>query len=243
MPLYRAELLAKKPLWHGALIHDVSQVLHLPFDYDDGSYARDRSGAHNHGIIYGATLATGKIGMSRSFDGVDDYVDCGDIDEAEGVTRTDANSYMDLSGGGFTGWGFHRVGWDLPFCFKAAYMRVSVNSLGSSYGGCLYLRSMQHGGEYSLRIETDATTDDFRLYRDGTKIASEAVDLANNVDYVLEFMWLGELGKLYAWRDGVLKFSVDDSTYRFMDRIYYGWRKSGPETCRFTQPYLVLVSV
>jgi len=48
-------------------------VLHLPFDYDDGSYARDRSGHGNHCTIYGATLATGKIGMARSFDGVDDY--------------------------------------------------------------------------------------------------------------------------------------------------------------------------
>jgi len=75
MPLYRAELLAKKPLRYAALIHDVSQVLYLPFDWDDGSYARDRSGYGNHGTIYGATLATGKIGMARRFDGVDDYVE------------------------------------------------------------------------------------------------------------------------------------------------------------------------
>jgi len=75
MPLYRAELLAKKPLWHGALIHDISQVLHLPFDYDDGSYARDRSGYNNHSTIYGAARVGGKIGMALSFDGVDDYVE------------------------------------------------------------------------------------------------------------------------------------------------------------------------
>jgi len=78
MPLYRAELLAKKPLWHGALIHDVSQVLYLPFDYDDGSYARDRSGCQNDGIIYGATLTAGKIRMGRKFDGTDDYVEVAD---------------------------------------------------------------------------------------------------------------------------------------------------------------------
>jgi len=78
MPLYRAELLAKKPLRYAALIHDVSQVLYLPFDWDDGSYARDRSGYNNHGTIYGATLASGKIGMAREFDGVDDYVDVPD---------------------------------------------------------------------------------------------------------------------------------------------------------------------
>jgi len=74
MPLYRAELLAKKPLRYAALIHDVSQVLYLPFDWDDGSYARDRSGTNIHGTIYGATLAAGKIGLARDFDGVDDYV-------------------------------------------------------------------------------------------------------------------------------------------------------------------------
>jgi len=75
MPLYRAELLAKKPLRYAALIHDVSQVLYLPFDYDDGSYARDRSGYNNHSTIYGATLTAGKIGMGRKFDGIDDYLE------------------------------------------------------------------------------------------------------------------------------------------------------------------------
>jgi len=78
MPLYRAELLAKKPLRYAALIHDVSQVLYLPFDYDDGSYARDRSGYNNHGTIYGAARADGKIGMALSFDGIDDYVEVAD---------------------------------------------------------------------------------------------------------------------------------------------------------------------
>jgi len=75
MPLYRAELIAKKPSQTGALIHDLSQVLHLPFDYDDGSYARDRSGYGNDGTIYGPTLAAGIIGSARYFDAIDDYVE------------------------------------------------------------------------------------------------------------------------------------------------------------------------
>jgi len=78
MPLYRAELLAKKPLRYAALLHDVSQVLYLPFDYDDGSYARDRSGFRNDGTIHGATLAAGKIGMCRSFDGVGNRIEVPD---------------------------------------------------------------------------------------------------------------------------------------------------------------------
>jgi len=84
MPLYRAELLAKKPLRYAALIHDVSQVLHLPFDWDDGPYARDRSGYNNSGTIYGATLAAGKIGMAREFDGTDDYVEVPAMPEGQG---------------------------------------------------------------------------------------------------------------------------------------------------------------
>jgi hypothetical protein len=48
-------------------------VLYLPFDKDDGSYARDRSGYNNHGVIYGASRVSGKVGNALSFDGVDDY--------------------------------------------------------------------------------------------------------------------------------------------------------------------------
>jgi len=75
LPLIRAELQRRRLPRPGPLIHDLSQVLYLPFDHDDGSYARDRSGYNNHGIIYGATIAAGKIGMARSFDGVDDYIE------------------------------------------------------------------------------------------------------------------------------------------------------------------------
>jgi len=75
LPLIRAELQRRRLPRPGPLLHDLSQVLYLPFDHDDGSYARDRSGYNNHGTIYGATLATGKIGMARSFDGVDDRVE------------------------------------------------------------------------------------------------------------------------------------------------------------------------
>jgi len=46
-------------------------VLWLPFDGD----VRDYSGNSNHGLNYGASWATGKIGNALSFDGVDDYVD------------------------------------------------------------------------------------------------------------------------------------------------------------------------
>jgi len=74
MPLYRAELRRRKGPLPPVLIHDPSQVLYLPFDKDDGDYARDRSGHANHGTIHGATRVAGKVANALSFDGVDDEV-------------------------------------------------------------------------------------------------------------------------------------------------------------------------
>jgi hypothetical protein len=74
MPMYRAELINRNLYYPKPRLHDKSLVLYLPFDKDDGSYARDRSGYNNHGTIYGAIRVDGKVGKALSFDGVDDYV-------------------------------------------------------------------------------------------------------------------------------------------------------------------------
>ena len=76
---------AARPLrmtgWASFLRHylatDPNQVLWAPLDAGEGSTAYDLSGRDNHGTIYGASWATGKIFNSLSFDGIDDYVDCG----------------------------------------------------------------------------------------------------------------------------------------------------------------------
>jgi len=92
MPLIREELQRRRLPRPGPLLHDLSQVLYLPFDHDDGPYARDRSGYNNHGTIYGATREAGKVADALSFDGVDNYV------EADGVvadlTLTDPWTWM-----------------------------------------------------------------------------------------------------------------------------------------------------
>jgi hypothetical protein len=73
MPMYRAELINRNLYYPKPRLHDKSLVLYLPFDKDDGSYARDRSGYNKHGVIYGASRVAGKVGGALSFDGVDDY--------------------------------------------------------------------------------------------------------------------------------------------------------------------------
>jgi hypothetical protein len=52
-------------------------VLCLPFDEGSGTTAKDFSGYGNNGTLYGPTWVDGKYGKALSFDGVDDYVDCG----------------------------------------------------------------------------------------------------------------------------------------------------------------------
>ncbi|MEA1894264.1 MAG: LamG-like jellyroll fold domain-containing protein [Euryarchaeota archaeon] len=47
------------------------------FDEGSGSVLKDSSGNGNDGVIYGATWVDGKYWKALEFDGVDDYVDCG----------------------------------------------------------------------------------------------------------------------------------------------------------------------
>jgi len=64
------------------------EVLVLHFDEGSGTVARDASGNGNDGTIYGATWVNGKYGKALSFDGVEDYVDCGN-DVSLNFERTD----------------------------------------------------------------------------------------------------------------------------------------------------------
>jgi len=60
-------------------------VLWLKFNEGSGNIAYDSSFYNNHGTIYGATWTDGKFGKALGFDGVDDYVDCGN-DESLNIT-------------------------------------------------------------------------------------------------------------------------------------------------------------
>ncbi|MEM4461217.1 MAG: hypothetical protein QXY70_03730, partial [Nanopusillaceae archaeon] len=55
-------------------------VLYLPFDEGSGNIVYDYSGNNNHGVLYNNLVWTdGMFGRALSFDGIDDYVDCGNI--------------------------------------------------------------------------------------------------------------------------------------------------------------------
>ncbi len=56
---------------------DYGLVAEWHFDEGSGIVVKDSSGNRNDGTIHGATWVDGKFGKALSFDGVDDYVDCG----------------------------------------------------------------------------------------------------------------------------------------------------------------------
>ena len=60
-------------------------VLIFPFIEGRGTKLHDFSRHRNHGTIHGATWTQGKFGKALSFDGIDDYVDCGN-DESLDIT-------------------------------------------------------------------------------------------------------------------------------------------------------------
>jgi hypothetical protein len=55
-----------------------SPIAHWTFDETSGTVAHDSAGSYN-GSVSGATWTTGKVGGALSFDGINDYVNCGDI--------------------------------------------------------------------------------------------------------------------------------------------------------------------
>jgi hypothetical protein len=56
------------------------------FDGYPINFTKDLSGNENHGTIYGAVAGGGKVGSALSFDGVDDYVDCGNVNPIIAIT-------------------------------------------------------------------------------------------------------------------------------------------------------------
>jgi len=111
MPLYRWEIIRRRKPLITRKLHDVSQVLYLPFDKNHEPYSvesydptqvlrlpfedppqevtRDRSGSGNDGTIYGATRVIGKVRNALLFDGVDDYVEVADdpsLDITDAIT-------------------------------------------------------------------------------------------------------------------------------------------------------------
>jgi parallel beta-helix repeat protein len=64
------------------------------FDEGIGNETYDSSGNNNNGTIYGATWTTGVNGTGLDFNGTSDYVDFGDVEEAEGLSTMTISAWI-----------------------------------------------------------------------------------------------------------------------------------------------------
>lgn len=67
------------------------------FNENSGSSAYDSSGQDNDGVINGAVWADGKYNSALSFDGVDDYVDCGNDSSMNNLSSLTLEGWINLS--------------------------------------------------------------------------------------------------------------------------------------------------
>jgi len=80
-------------------------VLWLKFNEGSGNIAYDSSFYNNHGTIHGAQWVEGRFKSALRFDGIDDYVNCGDIDAVDGVREITVTAWAKWGGaaGGLIG--------------------------------------------------------------------------------------------------------------------------------------------
>jgi len=79
-------------------INETGLVGYWKLDEGSGTTAYDSSGYNNHGIIYGASWTSGKVNSALSFDGVDDYVDCGTDPSLMPTTAITLEAWFKASG-------------------------------------------------------------------------------------------------------------------------------------------------
>jgi hypothetical protein len=200
MPLLRAEFRRGGHLLKPPLIHDISQVLYLPFDKDDGSYARDRSGRNNHGVIYGAARAAGKIGGALSFDGVDDYVR---VEDHLSLQLADALTFAAWVKSNITDYGdvWLHVARKYPQLFLVARFNNFFGSIIFDAAGRSYYLGFASGLDmgwhhYVLTYDSSLPSGNLKRYLDGVLIgqATATVGLASTAGSPLYLGGTGTAG-------------------------------------------------
>jgi prepilin-type N-terminal cleavage/methylation domain-containing protein len=141
---------------------------------------RDYSSYGNTGTIYGATFATDRHGQpnkAMSFDGVDDYIDCGDIDKLSSSTintwingDTTQNVYAGIV---FAGDAANAFG--LAIMGGKVFHRISTGSTLDSWS----IETFNFPNDwYMLTITDDGTTR--KYYKNGVYISQRANTIVNS---------------------------------------------------------------
>jgi len=109
-------------------------VLYLPMDEKTINLSLDHSGLNHHGTIYGAIEVDGKVNKGLYFDGIDDYVDCGNIADFERTNSFSVMTWIKTSSKGImicsrsddiAGWQFYILNNDIAKLFVSMDNNIS----------------------------------------------------------------------------------------------------------------------
>ena len=182
---------------------DEGLVAEWHFDEGSGSVLEDSSGNGNDGTIYGATWVDGKYGKALSFDGVNDYVDCGNDDSLSWgsadysicawVKRAGDFGYVNVIVGKHVGWGDYR-GWYLRFGIPGGTNKLEFNNnYDSSWNGNGVVKSDEEYTDQNWHYicgVLDGGNNKVRLYVDAIEIENDAgsntYDINNSAS-----LWIG----------------------------------------------------
>jgi len=152
-------------------------VAYWSFDEGTGNTVYDLSGNGNHGTIYGAKWVQGKFGKALSFDGVDDYVDCGDDESLNpgtgsftisiwvgGYTDTSSNMHTLVAKGDPLD-GPSNDGYIIDL--RGGKVRVSIGD-GTNRAEFSYVGpSLADGGWHHIVLVVDRNTQQMKAFIDG----------------------------------------------------------------------------
>jgi len=155
---------------------DEGLVAEWHFDEGTGSVLKDSSGNGNDGMIYGATWVEGKYGKALSFDGVDDYVYCGNDRIFDFGTNTfTIETWVKITDKTTSNWEGIVGKWDTPNGYFLQYIS-STGAWAFGWHGNTYLnpsKSIGDGNWHHVVAKRTGLTS-AELYIDGEFIGSRA---------------------------------------------------------------------
>jgi len=176
-------------------------VLMMHFDEGSGTTVKDESGHGNDGTIHGATWVDGISGKALSFDGVDDYVDCGShssLNMADEITieawvkpassgERDWGRIVDkLDGSTRKGYSFHMLGGtsQLNVKFYANSADDSINKNEWTHVAATYDKN---AGSNNLKIYINGKVDNQDTDADAIMTSSANFQIGNSQNFARAF--------------------------------------------------------
>ena len=183
-------------------------VLELKMDEKEGATAYDTSGNGNDGTISGATWGRGKLGSGLEFDGVDDYVDLGDVLDA-GTNDLTISSWVKINKSDTY---FSIVNKANSSITDGRY-EMSVSSEGTLLGmfddgsARLVNGNISLGNNWSYVVAVFDRSDVLSLYVNGVFDDSVDISAGDGIGYNTSIdLMIGSINKSYAYFNG----KIDD---------------------------------